>query len=52
MRDRMWMQKLELNFSDFCKYSCISEINYPKKETSKYWLNLLDLSVVLILKTD
>ena len=29
------MHKLELNFSDFCKYLCISEINYPKKKHIK-----------------
>ena len=38
MRGRMCMYKLELIFSDFCKYSYISEINYliPKRNTSKY----------------
>ena len=29
------MYKLELNFSDFCTYLCISEINYPKKKHNK-----------------
>ena len=32
---RMCMSKLQLNFSDFCKYSCIQEINYPKKKHIK-----------------
>ena len=32
---RMWINKLELNFSDFCEYSCISEINFPKKKHIK-----------------
>ena len=31
------MYKLELNFSDICKYSCISEINSLKMiKISKY----------------
>ena len=34
MRQNVHAQ-LELNFSDFCKYSCISEINYPKKKRIK-----------------
>ena len=29
---RMYIYKLELNFSDFCKYSQISEINFPEKK--------------------
>ena len=31
----MCIHKLELNFSDFCEYSCISEINFPKKKHIK-----------------
>ena len=31
----MRMHKLEVTFSDFCKYLCISEINYPKKKQIK-----------------
>ena len=31
----MRIHKLELNFSDFCEYSYISEINFPKKKHIK-----------------
>ena len=31
----MCIHKLELNFSDFREYSCISEINFPKKKHTK-----------------
>ena len=29
---RMCIHKFELTFSDFCEYSYISEINFPKKK--------------------
>lgn len=35
LRGRMCMHKCELNFSDFCRYSCISEINFPKMKRTK-----------------
>ena len=31
----MCVHKLELNLSDFCEYSCISEINFPPKKHIK-----------------
>ena len=31
----MCIHKLELNFSDFCQYSRISEINFPKRKHIK-----------------
>ena len=31
----MCIHKLELNFSDFYKYSCISEMNFSKKKHIK-----------------
>ena len=49
---RMYMHNLQLNFSDFCKYSCILEINYTQKNPPKYWLNVPDISVALVLKVD
>ena len=46
----MSMHELELFFSEFCKYSCISENVSSQKETTKYQGNLLELLVVIILK--
>ena len=34
-RSRMGIHKLELNFADFCKYSFISEMNFPKQKHIK-----------------
>ena len=48
----MCIHKLELNFSDFREYSCISETNFLKKKRIKISVNVLDLPVVLILKID
>ena len=31
----MYIHKLELNFSDFCEYSYISEINFPEEKHIK-----------------
>ena len=31
----MYIHKLELNFTDFCEYSYISEINFPEKKRIK-----------------
>ena len=50
----MCMHKVELFFLDFSKYSLHELLKYIflKRNTAKYRLNLLDLLVVLILKTD
>ena len=37
---------------DFCKYSYIPEDVFSQNETVKYWLNLWELLVVIILNTD
>ena len=44
------LHKPQLNFSDFGNYSCILKINHTQKTPPKYWLNSVDLPVVLILK--
>ena len=35
LRNRMYMHKLQFNFLDFWKYSCILKMNFPKKKHIK-----------------
>ena len=51
MRSKMCIDKLELNFLDFFWVFMYFRNKFSEeKNTSKHWLNLVELSVVLILK--